>query len=139
MPFEAFEHTADIGIHLTAPSVEALFADAARAVVALIVENPDAVEPRERITIALAAENVEGLFVDWLGELIYRFEIDHLLLPDCVVRLSEDTLQLEAECHGERADWTRHHPDNELKAVTYHQLRVARTADGWEATVVFDI
>ena len=33
----------------------------------------------------------------------------------------------------------RHRPEHELKAITYHQLRVAQTATGWEASVIFDI
>ena len=74
MPFEVFEHTADIGIHLTAPTLEQLFAEAGRAMASLVIENPRAIEPRQSVTIEREAEGLEGLFVDWLSELIYRFE-----------------------------------------------------------------
>src|SRR5262245_29759606 len=137
--FEVFEHTADIGLRVEAASLEELFVEAARGAFALVVENPDAIQLRQSIVIELEAEDVEGLFVDWLRELIYRFETDHLLLREFDARLSDESRRLRAECRGEVADWSRHLPDNELKAVTYHGLRVAKTPGGWEAEVIFDI
>jgi SHS2 domain-containing protein len=139
MAIEFVDHTADIGVRVTAVTLERLFTEAGRAVASLIIENPEAIELRETVTIDLEAGDLEGLFVDWLRELIYRFEADHLLLWRFSIRLSEDRRRLHAECRGERADWSRHHPDHELKAVTYHGLQVTPTTDGWQATVIFDI
>src|SRR5262245_17948684 len=137
--FEVFEHTADVGLRVEASSLEELFVQAARGAFALVVENPNAIQSRRAVAIELEAEDIEGLFVDWLRELIYRFETDHLLLCEFDVRLSDGNRRLHAACRGECADWSRHLPDNELKAVTYHGLRVAETPDGWEAEVIFDI
>lgn len=137
--FELFEHTADVGLRVRAESLERLFVEAGRGVYSLIVENPEAIEPREQVAIELNAENLEGLFVDWLRELIYRFETEHLLLAAFDIEVTADRRRLRADCRGERADWSRHLPDNELKAVTYHRLRVEQTAGGWEAEVIFDI
>jgi SHS2 domain-containing protein len=137
--FEVFEHTADVGLRVEAESLEELFVAGGRGVFSLVVENPEAIEPRQAVRIELESEDLLGLFVDWLRELIYRFETEHLLLSDFRVQVSADSRKLTAECRGEKADWSRHLPDNELKAVTYHGLRVERTADGWEAEVIFDI
>ena len=139
MTVEVFEHTADIGIRITAATLERLFAEAGRALMSLIIENSEAIELRQAVTIELEAENMEGLFVDWLRELIYRFEAGHLLLREFSIELSDGHRRLCAECRGEPADWTRHQPGHEVKAVTYHQLRVAQTAAGWEAGVILDI
>ena len=139
MPFELFEHTADVGLRVAADDLDGLFVEAGRAVASLIVENPDAIECRQSATITLSAEDIEGLFVDWLRELIYRFETEHLLLGEFRVHVDASRRELRAECRGEPADWNRHLPDNELKAVTYHHLRVAQTSSGWQAEVIFDI
>jgi SHS2 domain-containing protein len=139
MAVELFEHTADIGVRVSAATLEQLFAEAGRAVASLTIENVDAIALREAVTIELEAEDLEGLFVDWLRELIYRFETGHLLLREFSIQLTGGNRRLCAECSGERADWSRHQPDHELKAVTYHQLRVVQTTTGWEATVIFDI
>lgn len=139
MVFEVVEHTADVGLRVTAESLEQLFAEAGRAVASLIIENPESIGLGRSVTIELEAEDVEGLFVDWLRELIYRFETEHLLLRDFSIHISDGNRRLRAECRGELADWSRHLPGNELKAVTYHQLRVAHTATGWQAEVIVDI
>ena len=137
--FEVFEHTADVGLRITADSLEKLFSEAGRGVASLIIENPEAIEPRQTVRIEIESEDLVGLFVDWLRELIYRFETEHLLLSEFRIELSDDRRHLRAECRGETADWSRHLPDNELKAVTYHGLKVEQTPDGWEAEVIFDI
>ena len=137
--FEVFEHTADVGLRIEATNLEELFVAAARGVFSLVVENHEAIEPRQTVRIELESEDLLGLFVDWLRELIYRFETEHLLLGEFRVQLSADRRKLSADCRGEPADWSRHLPDNELKAVTYHGLRLEQTPNGWEAEVIFDI
>ena len=136
---EILEHTADIGLRIRAERIDALFMEAARGLYGLIVENPESIEPRESVRIELVSEDLEGLFVDWLRELIFRFETDHWLLCEFKVELSADRRGLVADCRGERADWTRHLPDNELKAVTYHRFRLVEGPDGCMAEVIFDI
>ena len=116
-----------------------LFAEGGHAVASLLIENPTTIEPRQAVTIELEAEDLEGLFVDWLSELIYRFETEHLLLREFSLSVTDSQRGLRADCRGEPVDWNRHEPGYELKAVTYHGLRVAQTATGWEASVIFDV
>jgi SHS2 domain-containing protein len=137
--FEVTEHTADVGLRVTASCFEELLAEAGRGAFALIVENPEAIRPIQEVTLTVESEDFEGLFVDWLRELVYRFETEHLLLSEFRIEVSSDRRRGVAHCRGEPADWSRHLPDNELKAVTYHGLRVEQTANGWEAEVIFDI
>lgn len=44
-----------------------------------------------------------------------------------------------ATAFGERLDPARHRLGNEVKAITYHGLKVAQEADGWIAEVIVDI
>ena len=137
--FSLFEHTADVGLRVHSKDLNGLFSTAAQGVFALILENPKSIEPRLEFAIELASEDLEGLFVDWLRELIYRFEADHLLLCDFRVEISVDHGHLKAQCRGEPVDWNRHSAGNEVKAATYHGLRVRQSEDGWEAEVILDI
>lgn len=139
MTVRMFEHTADIGAHVEAPTLEELFAEAGRAVAQLLIENPDAIRLRERSIVELEAGDLESLFLDWMRELLYRFETSRLLFREFSIEVTADHRRLYAECRGETADWTRHEPAHEVKAVTYHKLRVARNDTGWEADVIFDI
>ena len=137
--FELFEHTADVGLRVAAGNLEKLFVEAGRGIFSLVVENPEAIEPRQPVMFELESESLEGLFADWLRELIFRFETEHVLLCEFRVQVFDGNRRLRAECRGEPADWSRHLPDNELKAVTYHGLRVGQTPNGWEAEVILDI
>jgi protein archease len=135
--WELFEHTADLGLRIRARSLEELLADAGRGLLAVLVANPEVVRPVQTKTVTLADDEPEYLLFDWLNELLYAFETEKLLLAEFDVR--REHRQLTATCRGERMDATRHQMDHEVKAITYHGLKVEQTADGWEAEVIVDI
>ena len=135
--YEFFEHTADLGLRVRAESLDALFADAARALFAAIVEQPETVAPRENRTITLTGTDREYLLFDWLKELLYRFDAEHLLLNRFSVQVGPEGLK--AEVWGEPLDRERHELNHEVKAITYHGLKVEQTDDGWLAEVIVDI
>ena len=135
--FELFEHTADLGLRVSAATLEELLAEAARGLLAMLVANPEAVRPLHTRTIRVSADSWDYLLFDWLSELLYAFESEKLLLANCTVHFAGT--QLSAECHGEPMDASRHHMDHEVKAITYHGLKVEQTADGWQAEVIVDI
>jgi protein archease len=72
-----------------------------------------------------------------LSELLYAFETEKLLFSAFDVHLNNN--QFSATCHGERMDASRHQMEHEVKAITYHNLRVEQTARGWQAEVIVDI
>jgi SHS2 domain-containing protein len=135
--FEFFEHTADLGLRVRAPDLDTLFAEAAQAVFAAIVEDLRTVEPRERLDVRLPPDDREYLLFDWLRQLLYHFDARHLLLGRFEVRVGE--AGLTGTAWGEPLDRARHVLDHEVKAITYHGLRVEQTADGWLAEVIVDI
>ena len=135
--YETFAHTADLGLRVRADSREALFQDAARGLFSMLVLNLDDVQPIEEVQFELAADDVEYQLFDWLTELLYRFDTEHLLLADFDVRFDQG--QLSATCRGERSDPVRHQMDHEVKAITYHGLTVTQADDGWQAEVIVDI
>ena len=140
MPFTFFDHTGDIGVDLIAASLPALLEEAARAFTAAMCD-PASVEARDAYSVTIAAVAPDRLLVDWLEELLYRFEVDGLLLRRAEVALGVEPgrLRLEARVEGERVDPARHEVAVLIKAVTYHRLHVTQTAEGWAARVIFDI
>jgi SHS2 domain-containing protein len=135
--YEFFEHTADLGIRIRADSLDALFADAARGLFAAIVDGPETVRPDQRIEIEISGSDCEYLLFDWLRELLFRFDADHLLFSRFDVKVTENSVQGSA--WGEPIDPTRHVLSHEVKAITYHGLRVEREGDEWVAEVIVDI
>ena len=135
--YELFEHTADLGLRATAPDLETLFADAAACLFSAIVEDLASVRPVQEVRVELTGDDREYLLFDWLKELLYRFDADHLLFGRFEVRVRADGLIGTA--WGEPFDPARHVLDHEVKAITYHELKVEQVEDGWLAEVVVDI
>lgn len=135
--WEHFSHPADVGIRGVGPTLAEALAQCALALTALVAD-PTGVAPRTAVPIACAAENAEALLVDWLNALIYEMSVRRMLFSRFEVEL--DGARLAATAWGEPIDPVRHQPAVEVKAATYHALRVARRDDGnWMAQCVVDV
>jgi SHS2 domain-containing protein len=135
--YETFEHTADVGLRISAADLPGLFAEAARGLFSLIVPDLDSVRQEQAVTFEVPGEDIEYLLFDWLNELLYRFDAEHWLLARFEVR--HHSAGLSATAYGERLDPLRHRLEHEVKAITYHGLKVEQTAGGWTAEVIVDI
>jgi SHS2 domain-containing protein len=135
--YETFDHTADLGLRIRAADCDTLFAEAGQALFATIVEDMGTIEPRQQVEIQLIADDREYLLFDWLKELLYHFDAEHLVFGRFEVRVSGNSLKGVA--WGEPLDTSRHTLLHEVKAITYHGLRVEQTKDGWLAEVIVDI
>src|SRR5438270_12777056 len=136
--YETFDHTADLGLRVRAADLDMLFAEAAEALTSALVEEPESVEPRREVSIQVAGTDRAYLLFDWLKELLYRFDAGHLLFRRFAVRVRDEGL--DATAWGEPYDPDRHPLSHEVKAITYHGLRVDQEPNGdWLAEVIVDI
>jgi SHS2 domain-containing protein len=135
--YEAFDHTADMGLRIVAPDLDALFADAARGLFSLIVENLEDVRPAREVNFFIEGEDKAFLLFDWLSELLYTFDSERLVFSEFEVKVAGPGLT--ALSRGEHLNPSRHRLGHEVKAITYHGLKVERTEDGWLAEVIVDI
>lgn len=136
---EIFEHTADLGLRVTAPTLESLLSDAALGLFEIIAGDLAQIRPRaasaERFHVA--GTDPTWLLFDWIGELHAAFELRRMLF--CRFEVAVDAAGLHAVAHGEPYDPARHTLAHEIKAITQHELNVVETAGGWEATLIVDI
>ena len=135
--FEIFDHTADLGLRMRAEGLDELFADAGRALFSVIVANFDDVRPVQEVALTIEGDRRDDLLFDWLAELLYTFDTRRLLLSEFRVRVGGHGL--EATARGEPFDPDRHELDVEVKAITYHGLKVERDGNGWLAEVIVDL
>ncbi|MFT4885470.1 MAG: SHS2 domain-containing protein [Natronomonas sp.] len=139
MSFTLREHTADIAVEATGESLDAVFADVAAGLTAAHCESmpdPEAVDA-ERFPIGLQAESREALLFDYLDELIYERDVRGVLPADHEARVHwNGDWVLEAYAHGIPLDSVA---AREIKAVTYSEMELEETAEGWRAYVVFDV
>jgi SHS2 domain-containing protein len=132
--------TSDLAFIASGTTPGSAFAGAARALLAATVEEPEAVERRERRTVALEEPDLELLLLRFLNELVYLRDAEELLLHPERVQIERDgSPRLRAELAGERIDRQRHALASDVKAATAHGLRVEQTADGWTAAATLDV
>jgi SHS2 domain-containing protein len=136
--YETFEHTADLGLRVRAADLDALFAEAGRGLFSLMIANLEDVRAVEEVSLGVIGAELDYLLFDWLNELLFIFETRRLVLVEFQVRVAESSVQ--ATARGEPFDPARHHAEHEVKAITYHELKVAQEPDGtWLAEVIVDI
>lgn len=135
--YETFEHTADLGLRVRAQDLNALFAEAGRGLFSIVVENLDDVRPVETRSFEIAGIDREYLFFDWLNELLFVCDTERMAFAEFEVHVTGSGLT--ATARGEKLDPARHRVSREIKAITYHQLKVEQTTGGWLAEVILDI
>ena len=135
-----FDHTADVGLEVSAPSLQDIFSTAALALFDLLIETDahrEQPEFNER-AIALQAADPPELLVRWLSELLYLHESANLVFRRLkVTHLSHG--QLIGVVIWESFDRAHHRVRREVKGVTYHQVCVEQEPAGWRARVIFDV
>lgn len=134
---EQFEHTADLGLRILAADLNQLFAEAGECLMSAIVDDPGAIRDTDEFSVAIEGTDRAYLLFDWLKELLLRFDRDGMLFARFDVNVRDGGLS--ARVAGERLDPARHGLLREVKAITYHDLIVEETADGWLAEVIVDI
>lgn len=135
--FRTLEHTADIGFEAFGATRKEVFANAACALMHLMVDL-EAIAPRDQLPLRAEASDMPSLLVNWLSEILYLFDAEGWLFRDFEVdELTEHSLA--AIARGEKFDRGRHQVKLLVKAVTYHQLDLRETAEGWRAQVYVDI
>jgi SHS2 domain-containing protein len=135
--FEIIDHTADVGIIAYGADVEELFSNAALAMFSLITD-PESVEEKLHLNLEVSSEDRDSLLVEWLNELIYLFDVKHILFN----RFNIESLthnELKATCYGEGFDPMKHKIKIGVKAATYHMLKLDKNSDGCKAQIILDI
>lgn len=141
MGYELREHTADVAVAATGPDLGATVAAVADGMTAAMAETVPA--GGERADVMVCAESREALLFDYLDRLIYERDVEGVLPVE-----NDATVESGGEGDPEEA-WTvaasyRAVPlsavsARDLKAVTYSEMELSPTAEGWRAYVVFDV
>jgi SHS2 domain-containing protein len=137
IPYTLLDHTADLKIRVSGTDPADLFKNAGLALFDLITR-PDRLKPGEVIEVSVIGDDAADLMVNYLRELLYLWTGEEKLVDRIeIVHLSDNAVsaRVSADCYQPE----RHEIRHEIKAVTYHQIEVSRTGDGWQAMVVFDV
>ncbi len=135
--FEIIEHTADIGIKIFGSDLKELFCNAAAGMFDIIADSKE-VNRKKHINVEVKADNIEELLVNWLTELLFHFNANFIILKEfSITEISQNNIK--AVVSGEKIDKNKHSINTEIKAVTYHELKVEKKDFGWNVQVIFDV
>jgi SHS2 domain-containing protein len=130
---------ADAAFEAFGDDLPTLFAAAAEALFSTIIEL-ELIEPRITRHVSLSSDTEESLLFAWLAELIYLKDVHRELYSRFNVSISSgETLALEAEIAGASAEDLRHRAHTDVKAVTYHKLKVEHADTQLKAFVILDL
>ena len=127
----SIDHTADLALEIWAESETGVLEQAAVALTELLMDGA-AVPTKDQRTVTIEALDREDRLVRWLSELLWLATGEGFVVARAVVELRDDGLSAEVE--GAEVGVAQ-----EIKAATYHDVRLAPDGDGWRARVVFDV
>lgn len=135
--YELIEHTADICVRVKGKDLRDLFKNAGLALFQISTEKISARYRKQyKLSIASRADNLDELFINWLNELLSLSSAKGLIFDDFKIdKISRN--DIKAVALG--GDIRNYKVNTEVKAATYHDLRIEESRDGWQAEVIFDV
>jgi len=131
--YKILEHTADLKIQAEGKDLAELFSNIALGMTEYIFGQQQMVNSQQSGIVKVSSKDIESLLVDWLSELLYLSEINKSAYTKFDIKEISET-KLEAEVFGKQAE-----KKDDIKAVTYHQLKIEKTKQGYKTVVLFDI
>ena len=133
--FEVINHTADVGIIAYGETISGLFENAAVGMFSLISDSKK-IKAKTLISISSDASNTEELLISFLNEVLFYYSTKKLLFKKFdVLKISET--HIDANIFGEQlAD---HKILHDIKAATYHNLKIEKTVGGYKTQIILDV
>lgn len=127
----------DYEFQASAATLEELFAICGVATFDAITD-VQKIEASAKIKFKVAAENIEDLLYAFLAELIYIKDTQKIFLSKFEIEIKEG-YALKCQAFGEYIDRNKHDFKTDVKAVTYHHLKIEKTDEGYSAHVILDL
>jgi SHS2 domain-containing protein len=138
-PYRYLPHTADVLVAVQGATLKRLFENAGAALFDLITDR-STVRARERIKVEASGLDRENLLVRFLSELLYLQDTRGWRFRYCrITSLDRVAFTVRAVAHGEAFDPAHHPRRREVKAITYHQIRIGRCLGLWRVRLVLDV
>ena len=144
--FRVIDHTADVGLLIKGKNKEELFVEAARGMFSIVAggrlrrgriyptRGLDESSPYNKLKVT--GTTLEELLVAFLNELLYLAEKEKAVFNRFKVEIKK--IKNKFYLQG-RIKKNSQLPKREIKAATYHNLKVEKKGNFWQTTIIFDI
>jgi len=138
--FELFEHRADVGVRGVGKSKEEAFAECAKAMFSIMVDL-EKVKAKGKDSLEIEARNLEELLVAFLNHLLYLRDVKGKAYNRFSLYITNvgGKWFLKGDAFGEKIDAKRHCAKGDVKAASFHQLKVSEENGKWVAQCVVDV
>lgn len=131
--------TADRAFVAFGETLEQAFANAALAMTEIITDTTK-INNKEERKIHLGAHDDKSLLYDWLSEILFIFDTEHLVFSEynniTITHEKDEKWELNATIRGEA--FAGHELRGEVKAITYHKMEIVKTKEGYKVQVIVD-
>lgn len=143
--YKYLEHSTDALVQAHGSGLEVLFENCAKGLVNIMFDI-DKVENHQFRTITASGEDLENLLFDWLEKVLLKILIDQIVLSKFSIEISQrdpnvaaKEYLLRARVGGEKVSYSKHNYKIEIKAITYHELKIQHTGPNYVATFLVDL
>ncbi len=126
-----------MGIEANGGSLQEVFRNAAKGLISIIAGNSK-IDLSQKKDVFVPSIDIENLMVRWLTEILYLFETEKFLTGNAEFELLNES-SLKATLSGEPYNPEKHELQIDVKAVTYHKIKVVEKGGEWTACIYVDI
>ena len=124
--FRYIEHVSDAMVEAYGRTLGEAFAHSARALVNLVC-NISKVDPDKIVSIETTGFDRKSLLYNWLEKVLLVLLIDNIILAKFEVKIKrhKDKYHLFSTCKGDNFLRQKHEYKVEVKAITYHGMKIS--------------
>jgi len=136
MKYKFLEHTADVKFQAFGNSLEEAFENSAYAMCSLMVDSSK-VKAAYTEEIAVEGKDKSALLYNFLEEILFLLDAKGFILSG-VKNIKIEEGKLSATLAGD-IELDQYELGADVKAVTYNEMNVEQSAEGWMCQVVLDL
>jgi SHS2 domain-containing protein len=138
--YRYIEHVSDAMVEAYGRTLDEAFANSAEALINIVCD-VSKVDLGKRVTIQTTGFDLESLLYSWLEKVLMALLVDNLALAkfEVVIERRKDSYFLSSECEGETFVRRKHRYKVEVKAITYHEMKVSKSRGKFVVQYLVDL
>ena len=138
--FRYIEHVSDAIVEAYGRTLSEVFANSARALINIVCDL-SRIDLNKKFIIETEGFDQISLLYNWLEKVLLTLLVDNIALADfdITIERSRDKYNLFSTCRGEAFSEQKHHYKVEVKAITYHEMKISRKNDMFIVQFLVDL
>jgi SHS2 domain-containing protein len=128
--FHYIEHVSDAMAEAYGRTLSEVFANSAKALVNIVCDL-SRIDPNKSVFIETEGLDQISLLYNWLEKVLLTLLVDNIALAnfEITIERSRDQYELTSICRGETFSEQKHQYKVEVKAITYHEMKIFKRND----------